>query len=134
MKTDLRYSTKMCFATFPFPNGSRNQLQPIGARFHSKRDEVLKERGWGLTKLTNATNDPNCHDQEIRAMRALVEELDQTVIEAYGWNDVHLNHGFHNVVYLPISKNPRYTIAESSRVEILDRLTQLNHARLIGSE
>ena len=43
---------------------------------------------------------------------------------AYGWQDVPLAHGFHTYRQME-----RWTVSPAARVEILDRLLELNHQR-----
>jgi hypothetical protein len=50
--------------------------------------------------------------------------MDQAVIAAYGWSDLDLGHDFY-----PIKQGVRYTISESARRIVLDRLLALNHQR-----
>ena len=49
---------------------------------------------------------------------------DHAVAAAYGWTDLVLGHGFHET-----KQGVRYTISESARIEVLDRLLALNHER-----
>ncbi len=51
-------------------------------------------------------------------------ELDRAVMDAYGWGDVPLDHGFHTYRQLT-----RWTVSPSARVEILDRLLEENYRR-----
>ncbi|MGZ3625707.1 MAG: hypothetical protein ACXVB7_21710, partial [Ktedonobacteraceae bacterium] len=44
--------------------------------------------------------------------------------QAYGWDDLVLEHGFHET-----KQGVRYTISEEARREVLGRLLQLNHER-----
>src|SRR4029079_13560415 len=60
----------------------------------------------------------------IAGLRALHVALDQAVAAAYGWTDLDLGHGFH-----PTKQGLRYTIHDSARRTVLDRLLALNHAR-----
>jgi hypothetical protein len=60
----------------------------------------------------------------IKQLRALHVEMDEAVKGAYGWTDLKLDHGFHET-----KQGLRYTISEAARVEVLDRLLELNHAR-----
>ena len=62
-------------------------------------------------------------------MRKLQREIDEAVRDAYGWSDIDLGHGFHEVGYLPANDNVRYTISEPARIEILKRLSALNRQR-----
>ena len=59
----------------------------------------------------------------------LFNELNEKVLDAYGWSDIDLKHGFHLVDYLPKGRNLRYMICESARLEILRRLSELNRQR-----
>ena len=57
-------------------------------------------------------------------MRAIHVELDEAVMEAYGWSDIPLDHGFHTYRQME-----RWTVSPAARVEILDRLLEENHRR-----
>ena len=65
--------------------------------------------------------------QEIIKLRELHLEIDNSVLEAYGWSDVELRHDFYEVDYLPKNDRIRYTIHPDARKEILKRLLDLNH-------
>ena len=56
--------------------------------------------------------------------RQLHHEINQAVAHAYGWDDLELEHGFHET-----KQGLRYTISEAARREVLDRLLLLNHER-----
>ena len=45
-------------------------------------------------------------------------------MDAYGWSDVSLDHGFHTYRQME-----RWTVSPAARVEILDRLLEENHRR-----
>ncbi len=60
-------------------------------------------------------------------LRELHVEMDQAVLEAYGWQDIKLSHDFYEVDYLPENDRVRYTIHPEARKEILKRLLELNH-------
>ena len=57
-------------------------------------------------------------------MRAIHVELDEAVMDAYGWSDMSLDHGFHTYRQMQ-----RWTVSPAARVEILDRLLEENHRR-----
>lgn len=63
----------------------------------------------------------------IHRLRALHVEMDQAVLEAYGWSDIQLRHDFYEVDYLPENDRVRYTIHPEARREVLKRLLELNH-------
>ena len=62
-------------------------------------------------------------------LRCLQVELDLAVRDAYGWQDLDLEHGFHEVETLPKNDRVRYTISPAARREVLKRLLTENHAR-----
>jgi hypothetical protein len=57
-------------------------------------------------------------------LRELHATLDEAVLAAYGWDDLDLNHGFHET-----KQGIRFTISEEARREVLQRLLKLNHER-----
>lgn len=83
----------------------------------------------GLTQLYNRFHDPSEADLRIDEMRRLHREIDLAVIRAYGWQDLDLEHGFHEVPYLPESDRVRFTISDRARLKVLRRLSELNHQR-----
>ena len=89
----------------------------------------MTSRNIGLTALYNLFHDTTKKDSELEEMRKLQREIDEAVRDAYGWSDIDLDHGFHEVGYLPASDNVRYTISEPARIEILKRLSALNRQR-----
>lgn len=60
----------------------------------------------------------------MKRLRALQVELDQSVATAYDWIDLKLVHDFHQT-----KQGMRYTISETARREVVDRLLALNHQR-----
>jgi hypothetical protein len=65
--------------------------------------------------------------QFILKLRELHVQMDDAVLEAYGWTDIELRHDFYEVDYLPENDRVRYTIHPDARKEILRRLLELNH-------
>lgn len=57
-------------------------------------------------------------------LRELHREMDEAVAQAYGWDDLDLEHGFHET-----KQGLRFTISEAARREVLGRLLKLNHER-----
>jgi hypothetical protein len=78
----------------------------------------------GLTDLYNRFHDRGEKSEDIAQLRALHAEMDQAVAAAYGWRDLDLGHGFH-----PTKHGERYTISETARRTVLDRLLALNNQR-----
>jgi hypothetical protein len=128
MKVDLRYSPTMCLETFPFPKIS-GSLREVGARYVVQRQHILDKREIGLTKLYNDFHKETKLDADLQTLRKMHSEMDAAVAAAYGWVDINLNHGFHEVPYLPENDRVRFTISEVARVEVLRRLSELNRQR-----
>lgn len=120
LKQDLRYTPGTVFQSFPFPD-SLQSLHKIGEKVYEYRKNVMLDNHEGLTAIYNLFHDEREHRKEIIKLRELQIELDNSVLNAYGWSKINLNHGFHNTTY-----GVRFTISEDSRVEILDRLLTLN--------
>ena len=74
---------------------------------------------------------------QIEELRHLHKEMDEAVLEAYGWHEdnekwgkaIKLRHDFYEVDYLPENDRVRYTIHPDARKEVLKRLLLLNHER-----
>jgi hypothetical protein len=126
LETRVRYTPSDVFETFPRP-ASTDRLDEVGKTLDSKRREIMLRRCLGLTKLYNLVNDPDIADSadsDVARMREIHVELDQAVMDAYGWGDVPLEHGFHTYRQML-----RWTVSPAARVEILDRLLAENLRR-----
>lgn len=89
----------------------------------------MVENNKGMTKFYNDLHDPTTVTPDIENLRKLRAELSHAVLHSYGFDDVELSHGFHDVAYLPEGKNTRFTISEEAREELLYRLAMLNKAK-----
>ncbi|WP_201366713.1 Eco57I restriction-modification methylase domain-containing protein [Dictyobacter formicarum] len=123
LKGDQRYTPTDCFGTFPFPHTFEN-LESIGEQYYTYRQSIMHQRQEGLTKTYNRMHDPNEQAEDIVRLRELHKELDEAVARTYGWDDLKLEHGFHET-----KQGLRYTLSEAARQEVLDRLLLLNHQR-----
>ncbi|MDI9940322.1 N-6 DNA methylase [Rhodococcus sp. IEGM 1351] len=126
MRSDPRYTPSDVFETYPRPIHSE-WLEQVGRTLDEERREIMLRRDLGLTKLYNLVNDPgiaDAVDPDVARMRAIHVELDRAVIDAYGWSDLQLDHGFHTYRQME-----RWTVSPAARVEILDRLLEENHRR-----
>jgi hypothetical protein len=124
---NLNYSLTDCFENFPLPIQSE-EIQSIGERYFMCRASLMKSNNEGLTKTYNRVNNPNDLTSGIAEFRQLLVEMDQAVAAAYRWQDLKLDHDFHET-----KQGVRYTISESARSDLLDRLLELNHRRYISS-
>lgn len=124
LETRVRYVPTDVFETWPQPEPTR-RVKALGERFDKRRREVMLRRGLGLTALYNLVNSPHEHDDEdIDLIRSIHVEIDEAVMEAYGWTDIPLDHGFYTYRQME-----RWTVSPPARVEILDRLLEENHRR-----
>ena len=86
----------------------------------------MVERGLGLTGVYNLVHDPaERSDERIQQLRDLHVRLDLAVRDAYGWSDLVLGHGFHEVR----GQGVRFTFSPEAADEALDRLLELNKER-----
>lgn len=125
-ETRVTYNPSVVFESFPRPELGEG-LERIGQTLDEERREIMLRRALGLTKLYNLVNDPtitDAADPDIARMRAIHVELDEAVMDAYGWSDIALDHGFHTYRQME-----RWTVSPAARVEILDRLLEENHRR-----
>src|SRR5258708_7264705 len=123
LETRQRYTPTDCFETFPFPS-SLLGLDAIGECYYQHRQSIMFTRWKGLTKTYNRFHDPQETAEDIVRLRKLHKEMDEAVARSYGWDDMELEHGFHET-----KQGLRYTISEVARREVLGRLLRLNHER-----
>ena len=135
----------------------KEQLETIGESYHEHRRQLMLGMQLGLTKTYNLfhsnaitaqavnekdkqvaalqkhlANTPNTVSfneaiQGILQLRELHVQMDESVLDAYGWNDIALRHDFYEVDYLPENDRVRFTIHPDARKEVLKRLLELNH-------
>lgn len=161
MKGDRRYAPSDCFETFPFPQylskETEEKLEKIGEEYHEFRRRLMLDMQLGLTKTYNLFHNGKCRIdnvefvdeirefkqaklqipieeavKRIEKLRQLHKEMDEAVLEAYGWGfgsaqPIDLAHNFYEVDYLPENDRVRYTISPEARKEVLKRLLELNH-------
>lgn len=151
LETRLRYSPSKCFKTFAFPEGLWKTASPalaaLGERYHEHRRTLMLSLWLGLTDIYNlfhsrdltqtkvAKVSKKSPEEAARGYEGLVElrrlhvELDLAIRDAYGWQNLPLDHGIHEVETLPEDDRLRYTIIPAARKELLRRLLALNHVR-----
>jgi hypothetical protein len=122
LKTDLTYSGSRCFDTFPFPKpdprAKHPALERAGEKLYEARAKFMIDTQQGLTKTYNALKDPDCTDRTVLKLRELHESMDRAVLDAYGWEDLHV---------------PPYGMVDRNwEFSIIERLYELNAARSLG--
>ena len=121
-----RYTPSDVFETFPRPTLT-DRLETAGRTLDTERREIMLRRDLGLTKLYNLVHDPELAagaDADVDRLREIHVEVDEATMEAYGWDDLPLDHGHHTYRQMT-----RWTISAAARVEVLDRLLEENHRR-----
>jgi hypothetical protein len=124
MRTDPTYTPDLVFGSLPRPMASE-RLHAAGRMLDDVRRDVMLRRQVGLTKLYNLVNDSAIRGiEDVDRLRDIHVEIDHATLDAYGWGDVRLDHGFHTYRQME-----RWSVSASARVEILDRLLVENHVR-----
>jgi hypothetical protein len=119
----LNYSTVTSLDNYPFPDGSLCNGK-IGQSYYELREKILRSLNIGMTNLFNRFHSSNDSTSDIGKLRELHVAIDREVAATYEWTDLELGHGFHET-----KQGVRYTIGESARREVLQRLLKLNHER-----
>ena len=96
-----RYAPSDIFGTFAFPAAlldstandpthaaTRQILESIGERYIKFRAELMVRNNEGLTSTYNRFHDPAETSSGLLELRRLHGEMDQAVLNAYGWSDV----------------------------------------------
>ena len=126
----LRYAPAHALKPFPFPNTKNsNGLHSLAIELDDLRQKIMTSNDFGLTKLYNKMHARETSTPENDRMRELHCEIDRSVAHSYGWDDLDLGHGLHEVSYLPKNRSTRFTISEAARAEVLRRLSELNKQR-----
>lgn len=123
LETRLSYSPRDAFVPYPFPQSTLS-VKNAGEKYHVFRNSIMKNRKEGLTSIYNYFHDAENSDPDIVELRQLHVLMDQTVSAAYGWGDIELGHDFYET-----KRGVRFTICETARRNILDRLLALSHQR-----
>ena len=123
LESRIRYTPSDVFETFPLAKLTR-EMRDCGTRLDVFRRELMLARRAGLTKTYNLVHDPRCTDEDIAELREIHRKIDRAVARAYNWDDIDLDHGFHDT-----RQGVRYTVGPVAQREILDRLLELNHER-----
>jgi hypothetical protein len=151
LETRLRYSPSDCFETFAFPEDLWQTANPglavVGARYHEHRKSLMLSLWIGLTDIYNLFHARDLTSAKVAKvskksaeeaalgyeglleLRRLHVELDIAIRDAYGWQNLPLDHEFYEVETLAENDRVRYTISPAARKEVLRRLLVLNQAR-----
>ncbi|WP_316229214.1 Eco57I restriction-modification methylase domain-containing protein [Bradyrhizobium sp. SZCCHNR1070] len=86
----LAYAPSHCFETYPFPfDYERDPAMKIeGQAYHAHRAHLMIVADEGMTKTYNRFHDSEESEEAIRHLRELQDDMDRTVLRAYGWHDL----------------------------------------------
>ena len=125
LETRVRYTPTDVFETFALPSHNA-KVSIVGETLDTFRSSLMAEREFGLTDVYNRIHNSDFRsDEGISKLRELHVDLDYVVRDAYGWSDLNLGHGFHEVR----GQGVRFTFAPQAVDEVLDRLLELNKTR-----
>ncbi|MEU2128498.1 type IIL restriction-modification enzyme MmeI [Streptomyces sp. NPDC018352] len=116
---DLVHTPSTCCETLPMPALNDN-LNSLGSELAACRSKLAM----ALTPMSQMLHSRDASHPALKALRDTHVRLEREVVDAYGWTDLDLRHGFHTT-----PRGPRFTIAPAVQTKILDRLLELNHAR-----
>ena len=85
----------------------------------------MENESTGLTGCYTQVSDRQNGAAEVDRIRELHLAIDLAVTDGFGWGDLDLDHGFHETRW-----GYRFTLGPVARVEILDRLLEVNQERL----
>jgi len=122
MRRDYSYTISDVGMTYPHPHCTES-LKAVAGHYWSQVSEVSARYPGGLTDVLNALHESS-GDPAIARLRLQRALLNSTVIEAYGWTDLDVEHDFFQT-----NRGTRYTLSSDTRRVMLDRLLQLNHER-----
>ena len=123
--TGPRYTPSDVFETFPQP-AHIDAVASAGGELDAHRSRLMKDRDLGLTSTYNLVHDPDVQsDEGIQRLRELHVALDIAVRDAYGWDDLDLAHGFHEVR----GQGVRFTFSPQASNRVLELLLELNRER-----
>lgn len=111
-------------STFSLPGYGVTEGEARYARMQAELRRHHSEMGGGVTAYLNALHIKDSSESNVDIARGLARDADRAVAQAYGWDDLELDHGFFDTKW-----GPRYTVGPIVREEILDRLLELNHQR-----
>jgi hypothetical protein len=126
LETRPQYTPRQCYDTFPRPlrGDSEKVLERVGEEHYRVRSHLLLSTARSPRDTYNRFHDPDESADSIQKLRDLHVEMDKAVAAAYRWDTLDLGHDFHET-----KQGVRFTISESARREVLQRLLKLNHER-----
>jgi len=131
------YSATKTFSTFPFPPNWKQLSEVViaGHQYEQFRSSIMERDDVGLTSIYSRFHDSEEQDSDILKLRNLHAQMDRSVLDAYGWQDISCNCEFLMEKEIDEEewgnrKKPyRYRWPDEVRDEVLARLLELNALR-----
>ena len=120
----MSVSLSKAVQTFPLRKNILEETSSLSTKVETLLKSIIQNSGQGYTFAYNRFHNPDQTAADIQQLRSLHIEMDNAVAAAYGWQDIDLGHDFHQT-----KQGLRFTISETARREVLDRLLLLNHER-----
>lgn len=124
LESRIRYTPSDVFDTFAFPAYS-DLVVRTATELSAQRRKMMLSQNEGITATYNRFHDSSDSAPNVVSLRHNHVALDVAVRDAYGWDDLDLQHGFHPVR----GQGTRFTFAPAVAEEILERLLELNKER-----
>ena len=128
LKNDLSYTASTVFETFPFL-GFSEKIANRAKAYISSRTEFIGHSNCGLTGYYNLLHSVGETGDAIVRCREALAQLDVAVSIEFGFEDLDLSHGFYEIEALPEGKRTRFTLSDSSRNDVVNRLLIINKVR-----
>lgn len=120
----LRYSGTDCFETFPFPDTNESKISYLSEIFDASVKSYLIENNIGLTSFINDFHSIDNTNKLMSSIRSQYCAINLEISNLYKWDFENLDFDF-NESKLGL----RYSIRNTIKEEVLDRLLELNHKR-----
>ena len=136
------YTPSDCFDNFPLPRNWQTNLalEAAGKIYYEFRAELMVQNDEGPTQTYNRFHNPSENSPDVVKLRELHKEMDQAVLDAYGWNDIpdecdyFLDYEIDEEEWGNKKKPYRYRWPDDVRDEVLARLLELNAKRAKDEE
>jgi hypothetical protein len=130
MRADtLTITLEKCVQAFPLSKSRAIDPDGLIVEWYRLVDAAMSEWGGGFTSVFNHMSDEEDQSGTASSMRSHRCLIDKCVADAYGWTDIDLDHGFYET-----KQGIRFTISETARREVVQRLLRLNHERFAEEE
>lgn len=127
----LRISISESVAKFPLPSSEVSEKGIKAANdFNRLSVAWAHENSSGLTDVMNVINEPENSDPKIKALKALLVEIDQETADAYGWAHLNLAPAYFQREAKSLRDRIRWECSPETQEKIIQLLINLNKEHL----